>query len=108
MPLSRLTTDSNSLISLTVELSYLKVLLDGMVNAKWKLLVIAFSELGAREQAQICNVKHQVKNSSSNMHISPKDVMVYARSTYIYGEPACSVSHGHGYAARALSLNLLS
>lgn len=51
MPLSHLKINSNSLISWTVELSYLKVLFDDVVKAKWKLLVIAFSELMAREQS---------------------------------------------------------
>lgn len=53
MPLSHLKINSNSLISLTMELSYLKVSSDNMAKAKLKLLVsvIVFSELVAREQS---------------------------------------------------------
>lgn len=53
MPLSYLKINSNSLISLTMELNYLKVLFEDVEKAKLKLLVLItmFSELVVRENS---------------------------------------------------------
>ena len=53
MPVSHLKINSNSIISLTMELNYLKVLFSDVERAKLKLLmsVLVFSELVVREQS---------------------------------------------------------